>query len=268
VFIISELTLLAKFFIDQFVEIFFSLPLGVKIFDMNKRKHKYRIPKILVAAITLLAIIILIFKALNPTSKGKSIDTFSVPVLSKAEKGALRRYNNNYHLKVAQKKGLKKPLHSRSDDKTSAKAFCDRYDLVEITDNKYYEIPYLRNSLPYLQESAKEFLNLLGERFCDQLEESGLKKYRFSVSSILRTLEDQKSLRKSNVNATPNSSSHYYGRTFDIVQTRYFERDNSTPVYTYRLRNILLRELIKLQDEGKCYVLLEKQTKCIHVTVR
>mgnify|MGYP003624316465 CR=1 FL=1 len=235
---------------------------------MDKRKKRYSIRKILMAAVIFGVIVFLIIRALNPTPKGKSIDKFSVPVLTKVEKGALRRYNNDYHLEVARTKGLKEPLDSRDDDKASAKEFCSRYDLVEITDNEYYEIPHLRNSLPYLQESAEEFLNLLGERFCDQLEELGIRKYRFSISSILRTLEDQKSLRKSNVNATSNSSSHYYGRTFDIVQTRYFERGNSTPVYTYRLRNILLRELIKLQDEGKCYVLLEKATKCIHITVR
>lgn len=235
---------------------------------MNKREKKFSIRKILVAAIILSFIIPLIIIVLPRTPKGKSIDKFSVPVLTKDEKRALRRYNNNYHLEVARTKGLKKPLNSRKGDNESVEAFCDSYNLVEITDNEYYEIPHLRNSLPYLQESAEEFLNLLGERFCDKLEESGLRKYRFSISSILRTLEDQKSLRKTNINATPNSSSHYYGRTFDIVQTRYFERSNSKPVYTYRLRNILLRELIKLQDEGKCYVLLERQTKCIHVTVR
>ncbi len=235
---------------------------------MDKRKKRYSIRKILTAAVIVSLITVLIVIALNPTPKAKSIDKFSVPVLTKNEKGALRRFNNNYHLEVGRIKGLKEPLDSKKDDKASAKEFCNRYDLVEIVDNEYYEIPHLRNSLPYLQAPAKQFLNLLGERFCDQLEELGLRKYRFSVSSILRTLEDQKSLRKSNVNATPNSSSHYYGRTFDIVQTRYFERGNSTPVYTYRLRNILLRELIKLQDEGKCYVLLERQTKCIHVTVK
>lgn len=235
---------------------------------MIKRNKRYSIRKIFVAAFICSLIIVLIYRVLNPTPKGKSIDKFSVPVLTKTEKRVLRRYNNNYHLEVAKTKGLKEPLNSRKNDKESVEAFCDRYDLVEITDNEYYEIPHLRNSLPYLQESAKEFLDQLGENFCDQLEEMGIKKYRFSISSILRTLEDQKSLRTRNVNATPNNSSHYYGRTFDIVQTRFFERDNSKPVYTYRLRNILLRELIKMQDEGKCYVLLEKATKCIHVTVR
>ncbi len=233
---------------------------------MDKRRRRFRI--ILAIAVIVSFITALILTVANPAPKGKSINEFSVSVLSKSEKKALRRYNNTYHLEVARAKGLKSPVNSRTDNKTSASEFCDRYDLVTISDNEYYEIPFLKNSLPYLQESAKEFLNELGENFCDQLEELGIKKYRFSISSILRTLEDQKSLRKSNVNATPNSSSHYYGRTFDIVQTRYFERGNSTPVYTYRLRNILLRELIKMQDAGKCYVLLERQTKCIHVTVR
>ncbi len=186
-----------------------------------------------------------------------------VSVLTKDETQALRRYNNNYHLNVAKDKGLDKPLVSKEDLDLNRSSSLD-----EITDNKYYEIPHLSNSLPYLQPEAIDFLDLLGEAFCDQLNELEIRKYRFSVSSILRTVKDQKSLRKSNVNATPNNSSHYYGRTFDIAQTRFFERGNSKPVYSYRLRNILLRVLIKMQNEGKCYVLLETQTKCIHITVR
>lgn len=220
------------------------------------------------ATVLIAVILFLLFTALNPIAKGKTEAEVSVPVLTKDENRALRRYNNNSHLEVAQIKGLKKPLDSKDDYKANPKEFSSRYQLDEISDNKYYEIPHLSNSIPYLQAPAKEFLNLLGERFCKQLEELGIEKYRYSVTSILRTLEDQKSLRKSNVNATPNNSSHYYGRTFDISQTRFFERGTSTPVYSYRLRNLLLRELIKMQDEGKCYVLLERQTKCIHVTVR
>lgn len=234
--------------------------------DKIKRNNRFRI--ILIAAILFAAAIVLLFMALNPPIKGKIEDEVSIPVLTKAENKALRRYNNNVHLEVARLKGLEKPLDSKDDYKANPKAFARRYDLDEIADNKYYEIPHLANSIPYLQAPAKEFLDLLGERFCDQLQELGMREYRFSVTSILRTIADQKSLRKKNVNATPNSSSHYYGRTFDIAQTRFFERGNSTPVYSYRLRNVLLRELIKMQEEGKCYVLLERQTKCIHITVR
>lgn len=235
---------------------------------MNKRKKRFSIRKILIATVILAVTIFLTFKVLNPTTEGKTEDMISVPVLSKDENRALHRYNNDYHLKAARIKGLLKPLESKEDHKADAKESDSRHQLLEITDNKYYEIPHLTNSLPYLQPPAKEFLNILGENFCGQLEEFGITKYRFSVTSILRTIEDQKSLRKNNVNATSNNSSHYYGRTFDIAQTRFFERGNSTPVYSYRLRNLLLRELIKMQDEGKCYVLLESQTKCIHVTVR
>ncbi|RXQ96222.1 hypothetical protein EO244_05160 [Ancylomarina salipaludis] len=235
---------------------------------MNKKNKRYSIRKILMAAAIFAGIILLLITSLNLTPKGKTEAQVSVPILTKNENRALRRYNNNFHLELAQAKGLKKPLVSKDEYKTNPKKFERHYDLDEITDNKYYEIPHLTNSLPYLQEPAGEFLDLLGETFCDQLEELGIRKYRFSVTSILRTLEDQKSLRKNNVNATPNNSSHYYGRSFDISQTRFFERGNSAPVYTYRLRNILLRVLIKLQAEGKCYVLLESQTKCIHVTVR
>lgn len=235
---------------------------------MNKRKKKYSVRKILTAIALLAAIIYFTTIILNAISKGKTENEVSVPVLTKIETNALRRYNNDYHLEVARKKGLEKPLVSQAELKARTSVDKSRNLLVEIVDNKYYEIPHLANSLPYLHPHAKQFLNLLGKRFCDRLEESGMRKYRFSVTSILRTLEGQKSLRKSNVNATPNNSSHYYGRTFDIAQTRFFERGNSSPVYSYRLRNILLRELIEMQDEGKCYILLEEQTKCIHVTVR
>jgi hypothetical protein len=235
---------------------------------MNKRKKKYSIRKILVAITIFVGLISLLFIDINPEPQGKTEAHVSIPVLSKNESRALRRYNNDYHTELAQAKGLKKPLVSKREYKANAEEFGRRYQLEKITDNEYYEIPHLSHSLPYLQAPAVEFLELLGEEFCDQLEELELRKYRFSVTSILRTLEDQRSLRKSNVNATPNNSSHYYGRTFDISQTRFFERGNSTPVYSYRLRNILLRVLINLQDKGKCYVLLERQTKCIHVTVR
>ena len=235
---------------------------------MPKRKLKPNVRKALLLTVLAAGIISILFIAKSLSPKGKTEAQVSVPVLTKEESRALRRYNNNYHLEIAQTKGLEKPLVSKAEYKENPDDFGDHYQLEKISDNEFYEIPHLTNSLPFLQEPAVEFLDLLGEEFCGQLEELGMRKYRFSVTSILRTVADQKSLRRSNVNATPNKSSHYYGRTFDISQTRFFERNKSKPVYSYRLRNILLRVLIKMQDEGKCYVLLEGQTKCIHITVR
>lgn len=228
----------------------------------RKLKKPYRLAAITLAFFLVFLVIRTVWGALI---KGESIDNVPVSELSKEEKDLLRKYDNSYHLAVARKKGLAQTFTGNIKETS---AIVQNYGLVKIVDNKYYELPSLTNSLPYLQPDAAEFLDILGKRFEERLKEEGLMPYRFSVTSVLRTEESQKNLRKNNVNATNNNSSHYYGRTFDLSQTRFFERGNPKPVYTYRLRNILLRELIEMQNEGLCYVLLEAQTKCIHVTVR
>jgi len=205
---------------------------------------------------------------INLIFKGKTIDEVSVEVLSSKEQRALKMYPNAYHLEVARKNGISKPIKSQDEMHKNASLYIRTYDLEKIKDCRYYEVPSLSHSLPYLKDDAKDFLKKLGKRFQNQLDDLGVRNYRFSITSILRTTNDQKGLRKSNVNATPNNSSHYYGLTFDLSQTRFFESGKSKPIYSYRLRNLLLRELIKMQNEGKCYVLLENQTKCIHITVR
>lgn len=237
---------------------------------MIEQKHKRKLKKpvlySLIAIITSI-IILLISLFINPAVKKPSIDTYSVEVLSKQEKRALKKYPNSFHIDFVKKYGLPKVLDTKKQLLDNEEEYTSKYDLEKIDDNQYYEVPWLLNSLGYLKSGAKDFLDDLGEGFNKKLEECGLRSYRFSISSVLRTLEDQKKLRKINVNATQNLSSHFYGLTFDLAQTRFFEEGNDKPVYSYRLRNLLLRELIKLQDEGKCYVLLENQTKCIHVTV-
>lgn len=216
------------------------------------------------AVITIILLIVFLSRS---CTVGKSIDNVSVPVLTKNELRELKRYPNKYHLQVGRANGIAEPFYSQAEMLEKKDYFVDKYNLVLIKDNRYYEIPKLIHSLPYLKKPAKIFMDNLGKRFNKRLKNMGLRKYKYSATSILRTLDDQKGLRKSNVNATPNASSHYYGLTFDIAQTRFFEVGNSTPVYSYRLRNILLRELIEMQKSGLCYVLLESQTKCIHITV-
>ena len=237
---------------------------------MVNKKKKRRLKKRVKWVLFLFAAVILflIFKWIAGRASTKmSIDFVKVDFLSLAEKKALKKYSNAYHLEAAQEKGLKNPIKSKQhllDNPT----LIDKYKLVKIDDNRYYEVPGLLHSLPYLKSDAKNFLDDLGRRFQQTLNELGLKTYRFSVTSVLRTQDDQKGLRKTNVNATDNDSAHYFGLTFDLSQTRFFEKGNSDPIYSYRLRNLLLRELIIMQEEGRCYVLLENQTKCIHITVR
>lgn len=231
-----------------------------------KREKKLYKPLVFAAISIAFFLCYLVIKSIwGLDTKGLSIDYVSVSELSSDEKSLLRKYDNSYHLAIAREKGIPRPFEG---DIKETSLIIQNYGLKKIDDNKYYELPRLTNSLPYLQPDAAAFLDLLGKRFENRLKNEGLMAYRFSVTSVLRTEKSQKNLRKQNVNATTNQSSHYYGRTFDIAQTRFFERGHPEPVYTYRLRNILLRELIEMQNEGLCYVLLESQTKCIHVTVR
>ena len=230
-------------------------------------KKRGMLRRVLVFAAIAIAffLVYLLIKSFWGAPKGMSIDYLAVAELSPDEKSLLRKYDNSYHLEIARKKGISVPFAGNIRETSLV---IQNYGLEKIDDNKYYELPLLTSSLPYVQPDVADFLDILGKRFEERLKELGLRAYRFSVTSVLRTEKSQEELRKHNVNATDNNSSHYYGRTFDIAQTRFFERGNPEPVYSYRLRNLLLRELIEMQNEDLCYVLLESQTKCIHVTVR
>ena len=198
----------------------------------------------------------------------KTIDEVTVAELSPKEVRALRRYNNEYHLEVARANGIDHPFKNHQHLLGDKYSYIIKYGLREVHDCKYYEVPALTYSMPYLKKEAVDFLDELGRRFFKTLKDLDVEEYRFQLSSVLRTEADQHGLRKNNVNATQNKTSHYFGLTFDIAQTCFYPKGESDPVYSYRLRNLLLRTLIEMQDESRCYVLLETQTKCIHVTVR
>ncbi|MFB6340608.1 DUF5715 family protein [Saccharicrinis sp. FJH62] len=208
-----------------------------------------------------------IFLACNRKPKGKSIDYVSVSVLSRDELRALKKHPNADHLEAIKQSPVREVIKSHKFFEEHKDEICDQNDLQEVTDNDFYIVSVLTHSLPYLTEHTVDFLNTLGERMEASFEENGIIPYRFVLTSVLRTAEDQKKLRSFNYNATKNESAHFYGITFDISQTRFALWDSRESVYTYRLRNLLARELIRLQEEGKCYVLLENREKCFHVTV-
>ena len=199
--------------------------------------------------------------------QGKAIDLVSVPVLTKDENRGLKTYLNGEHVALAKENGLASPVTSSKAFKADAATFCDDNDLVEITDGSYYIVGYLTHSLPYQKEFVKDFLDDLGERFDEQLASAGLKQYRFVLTSLLRTVEHQKKLQKTNLNATANESSHYFGTAIDISMTRFVPFDSRESLYSYRLRNLLARTLLEMQEEERCYIVMEKREKCFHITV-
>ena len=147
--------------------------------------------------------------------------------------------------------GLKKPFESQEsfNDSRFSNVFTNNLDEVDDCDN--YEVAKSSYSLPYLVSDAKALLDEIGERFEKRLEELGQKRYRLKVNSLLRTLKDQKSLQRSNPNAAKTTSSHLYGRSFDIAESKFYEGSSTTPRYSSALRIIIIRELLAMQNVSR-----------------
>ena len=89
------------------------------------------------------------------------------------------------------------------------------------------------------------------------------------VTSVTRTHNDVKNLRRSgNVNASTNSC-HFYGTTFDITYARFYKHTGHTETFESAMMKQILAEVLKnLRDEGRCYVKYERKQACFHITAR
>ena len=166
---------------------------------------------------------------------------------------------NPLHLEAGRSPGLAEPPESRED--------IDTRRLREIKDCRYYVVDRLDYSVPYLTRGGAKLLDEIGENFRDSLEAKGMIPVRFKLSSVLRTKDDVRRLRRSgNVNASENSS-HCYGCTFDIAWASYDlpKRYNAT---WDQYRGVMAEVLRDLRAEGKCYVKFEAKESCFHITSR
>ncbi len=167
---------------------------------------------------------------------------------------------NERHLEVAKRVGLKSVPESRSEVDTLA-------GLVRISDNGCYVVDELKYSMPFLTAAAADELNAIGEAFRDSLKSKRLLDYKLVVSSLLRTEEDVRKLRRSgNPNASDNSA-HCYATTFDITYTRYWCEDESEAfMQPYELTKVLGEVLRDRKRAGKCLVKYERKEHCFHIT--
>jgi hypothetical protein len=209
--------------------------------------------------------------------------------LTNAERLALRRTNNQMHVEQARELGVP-PVDNREDVIREAEAA----GLVEITHTPFYRVRDLTYSVPYVTEDTAALLDTIGVRFHRRLAEVGLPPFEYTITSVLRTREDQRRLARVNVNAARGTSSHEFGTTFDIQFRQYrlagslpagapeprlpalrdeFEREvrrayNELAEENYQLiKSLLGKVLIELQNEGLAMVILERQQPVFHVTV-
>ena len=143
-----------------------------------------------------------------------------------------------------------------------------KYGLKRIETNELYKVDPLIHSAPYLVPKAKDFLDELGEAFQDSLYNRGYdRRHRFIVTSVYRTENHIKRLRRSgNVNASKNSC-HQYGTTVDITYVR-FDKPEEHCANDPKLLQLLMQTVYDMHQAGRCYVKYERKQSCLHITVR
>jgi uncharacterized protein YifN (PemK superfamily) len=143
----------------------------------------------------------------------------------------------------------------------------DSGKLVLIENNRHYLLDTMYYSYPFLTVKSANLLNEIGEKFHQKLKNTHLKKTKFIVTSLLRTVSSISRLRKRNRNAIKYSS-HLHGTSFDIS---YDEFDNpkklSNAEFEY-LKEILAQSIFELRNEEKCWATHEKWQTCFHVVSR
>lgn len=172
---------------------------------------------------------------------------------------------NEVQLKAAKKWGIS-PIASREN----ALEIGDK--LKEIVSCEYYAVDSLTHSIPFLVPKAAALVDTIGKNFIDSLGCKGLNPNKIIVTSVLRTKEDVKKLRRTNGNASKNSC-HFYGTTFDVSWKRFVkvEDPDGRPVQDVSadtLKLVLSEVLRDLRKDERCYVKYELRQGCFHITVR
>ena len=134
-----------------------------------------------------------------------------------------------------------------------------RRPLVKITSCRDFFIEPLTHSVPYLVPEAADAIHEIGRRFTDSVAARGGSRYRIRITSVTRTPETVRRLRRRNVNAV-DSSVHQLATTVDVSYARFIpDADNPVARSVDDLKGVLAEVLAAMRDEGKIYVKFERK---------
>ena len=193
-------------------------------------------------------------------------ETGTTPYMSRRKKlaaGYRRTFNdlNDIHLQAAIRNGIK-PLEALSE--ADSMGF---WTLARIDSCRFYKVEKLTHSVAYLTPQAKWLLMNIGKNCIDSLAAHDVSGYQIIVTSLLRTDDSIRRLRRRNSNASENSA-HRFGTTFDISYIHYNRTDTTSFMPEYRLKEILAEVLYDLRAADRCYVKYEVRQGCFHITAR
>lgn len=212
-----------------------------------------------------------------------------LPLLRPAEEESLREYSNAAQVARGRALGVERGLAAER-----LRALEEEGALVRLTDSDHWVVRDLDHSQPLVVPGARDLLTEIGERFQGRLAQLGAPPFRMEVSSVLRTAEDQASLRRVNPNAALGESAHEYGTTFDLLYSAFaapaepivaIEASEAAwaaePLRRYaevaaervaarramELKAVLGQVLREMQREGRVMVTLERQQPVFHMTL-
>jgi len=173
---------------------------------------------------------------------------------------------NEIHLLHAKTNGLQHTFVTIDEFYSKIDSLKEHQTLVEVKDNRFYQLKSLTHSLPYLIPEAVDMLNEIGYRFQKRLAEKKYNNYRFRITSLLRTEENQNKLSHHNGNATEHSA-HLYGTTVDISYKNFYNTKTDTIESSYEAVQTLTKVLIEMRQECKFLAVRERKQSCFHLTV-
>jgi len=174
--------------------------------------------------------------------------------------------SNEVQMVHALKNGLKKPLNSKADFYAKCDSLKRQSILFEVTDSKFYQLKELKYSLPFLIPEAIDMLNEIGYRFQEKLKEKKQNYYRFRITSLLRTEEDQSKLHHHNGNAAEHST-HLYGTTVDISYKNFYNTQKDSIESSFEAVQALTKVLVDMRQECRLLAVRERHQSCFHITV-
>ena len=141
---------------------------------------------------------------------------------------------------------------------TQLKNEINKGNLIPVEDGIGYEIGKLKYSSYYLHHKAYKILQEIANRYQKRVFNKTNQESYILISSLTRTLPQQKELAKVNRRATKGTSTHCFGFAFDILLLK--SNNCSSSIL------ILQKILNEMCDEKKIFLCPE--VDCIHVTVR
>ena len=162
--------------------------------------------------------------------------------LTAATRRDLRRSLNPRQVRTARKLGVE-PVR----DPRAARRLVAGNELVVLEDSTdYWILRDLTHSVPYVTPDTRAMLMDLGRRFHARLDSLGLPRFRFEITSVLRTAAMQADLRSGNANASRTTSSHEYGTTVDVAYNSF-----APPADIARLAAVRLPDTLGLSADER-----------------